>query len=65
MLIELRTFVKDYSVIIWESQFRKSLIRYYGLKDEREISNYISGKCTFKFKVVEQPEERIRLNTLP
>ncbi|MEM2939850.1 MAG: GIY-YIG nuclease family protein [Candidatus Bathyarchaeia archaeon] len=41
------------------SQFRKALMQNYGLKNEDEISNYIDQKCTFKFKEIEEPIERI------
>jgi len=43
------------------SQFRKALMRIYNLKDEQEISNYIQQKCAFKFKIIENQSERIRL----
>jgi len=43
------------------SQFRKALMRIYNLKNEQEISNYIRKKCAFKFKIVEDQGERIRL----
>ena len=43
------------------SQFRKALMKYRGLRPEYEITRYIKKNCEFKFKVVEDPEERIRL----
>jgi len=43
------------------SQFRRALMQNYGLKSEGEISKFIQNNCAFKFKVIEEPEERIRL----
>jgi len=43
------------------SQFRRALMKNYGLKSEKQVSSYIKEKCSFKFKIVENIEERIRL----
>jgi len=43
------------------SQFRKALMRIYNLKSEQEISSYIQQKCAFKFKIIENQSERVRL----
>ncbi|MEM1839092.1 MAG: GIY-YIG nuclease family protein [Candidatus Bathyarchaeia archaeon] len=43
------------------SQFRKALMQNYGFKNKDEISSYIDQKCRFKFKEIEDPAERIRL----
>jgi excinuclease UvrABC nuclease subunit len=42
------------------SQFRKALMQNYGLTDEEQINSYVD-QFTFKFKEVDDPEERIRL----
>jgi len=42
------------------SQFRKALMQNYGLTNEEQINGYVD-QCTFKFKEIEDPEERIRL----
>jgi excinuclease UvrABC nuclease subunit len=42
------------------SQFRKALMQNYGLTDEEQINNYVN-RFTFKFKELEDPEEKIRL----
>jgi len=43
------------------SQFRKALMQNYELKSEKQVSSYIKEKCSLKFKIVENIEERIRL----
>ena len=43
-----------------DSQFRKALMQNYGLAGEEQINSYVN-QFTFKFKVVDDPEERIRL----
>lgn len=42
------------------SQFRKALMQNYGLISEEQVNNYVD-RCTFKFKEIEDPQERIRL----
>jgi excinuclease UvrABC nuclease subunit len=42
------------------SQFRKALMQNYGLTDEEQINSHVD-QFTFKFKEVDNPEERIRL----
>lgn len=42
------------------SQFRKALMQNYGFKSEEQVNNYVD-QCTFKFKEIEDPQERIRL----
>jgi excinuclease UvrABC nuclease subunit len=42
------------------SQFRKALMQNYNLTSEAQINSYVD-QCTFKFKEIEDPEERIRL----
>jgi excinuclease UvrABC nuclease subunit len=42
------------------SQFRKALMQNYGLTGEEQINSYVN-QFTFKFKEVDDPEERIRL----
>jgi excinuclease UvrABC nuclease subunit len=42
------------------SQFRKALMQNYGLTDEEQINSHVD-QLTFKFKEVDDPEERIRL----
>jgi excinuclease UvrABC nuclease subunit len=42
------------------SQFRKALMQNYGLTDEEQINSHVD-QFTFKFKEVDDPEERIRL----
>jgi excinuclease UvrABC nuclease subunit len=42
------------------SQFRRALIQNYSLTSEAQINSYVD-QCTFKFKEIEEPEERIRL----
>jgi len=42
------------------SQFRKALMQNYGLAGEERINSYVD-QCTFKFKEIEDSEERIRL----
>jgi hypothetical protein len=42
------------------SQFRKALMQNYNLTSEAQINSYVD-QCTFKFKEIEDSEERIRL----
>lgn len=42
------------------SQFRRALSLNFGFVNENQISHYVD-LCTFKFKVVEDSEDRIRL----
>ncbi|MGB9693756.1 MAG: GIY-YIG nuclease family protein [Fervidobacterium sp.] len=42
------------------SQFRKALMQNFGLASEEQINSYVD-QCTFKFKEIEDSEERIRL----
>lgn len=42
------------------SQFRRALSRNFGFESEDQISGYID-QCTFKFKIIEDSKERIRL----
>jgi excinuclease UvrABC nuclease subunit len=42
------------------SQFRRALMQNYSLTSEAQINSYVD-QCTFKFKEIEDPEERIRL----
>jgi len=43
------------------SQFRKALGQKLALKSETEITNYISGNCSFQFMVIKEFEEMVRL----
>ncbi|MCR6692999.1 MAG: GIY-YIG nuclease family protein [archaeon YNP-LCB-003-016] len=42
------------------SQFRKALMQNYGFTTREQINSYVD-QCTFKFKEIEDPEERVRL----
>jgi excinuclease UvrABC nuclease subunit len=42
------------------NQFRKALMQNYGFTTKEQINSYVD-QCTFKFKEVEDPEERVRL----
>lgn len=42
------------------SQFRKALMQNYGLTSEEQVDDYVD-RCTFKFKEIEDPQEKIRL----
>jgi len=43
------------------SQFRRALKRNLALKSESEITSYILQNCSFKFIVIEEFEEMVRL----
>lgn len=42
------------------SQFRKALMQNYGFMNEEQVDNYVD-RCTFRFKEIEDPQERIRM----
>jgi len=62
-----RTYKRDlYQRILYYhkkrgSQFRTVLGRLYNLQSKEEMSKYIMENCSFRFKVIEDPEDRVRL----